>query len=1216
MNGSGFAREDELEVRLLGPLEVLRNGSLVQFGGPKPRALLVSLALEPRSVVSVDRLVEHLWPEERPDTAAHAVQVYVSQLRGALGPATIATRTPGYSLEIAADCVDADRFASVADAGRAAFERGDFEAAGALLRDALALWRGPALADFRYEPFAQTEIARLEELRLAALEMRLDADLALGRHEQVLGELEALVESQPLRERSHGQLMLALYRSGRQSDALAAYRRARATLVDDIGIEPGPELRELQNAILRQDTALLVETKATSAMQYRRLVTVLVAGVNRSIEALDPEASESVWRRCSETIAAAVTRHGGTLESNTVDGVTAAFGIPVSHEDDALRAARAALDICAIEMDVAVGIETGEVLTAPGDARRHMVAGDIVRTAAALARSARANEAVVGTAAARWIEHAAVLDPLVEPPPNAFRLVEISPTAPAFVRRLDALFVGRRKDLGVLSRALTRVVESASAQAVLVVGPAGVGKSRLVAEFANRSNARALFGRCLSYGDGITYWPIREILEQAGESDERRALLVALESDPPPAVAELALAFRRFCEALAREQPLVLAFDDLHWAEPTLLELVEHTADASVGSVLVVCTAREELLEDRPDFLGTDRLVLGSLSEQETVAVLAGLGGGALDANRRGQIVEAAEGNPLFLEQLFALAVDGAEHTLPETIQTLLAARLDRLDPGERAVLERAAVVGRDFTVVDVAFLLDQDATSQLAALANRGFVRPRGEHAFGFRHALVQEAVYRAAPKRLRAELHSRFAGRLDERGADLPELDELAGYHLEQAHRLRVEVRELDERTHTLARQAGRRLGSAGMRALKRGDMYAASNLLNRSTALLAPDDPRRSELLCEFALVRVAADDLGGAEEALAEAGSRARSAGDNSAEVRARMELEYIRLRSQPQRPADDLLRAAVEAIPVFEYARNRRALGRAWLLAGFVHGGYHGNHVAWEDAAERAFRHYRAVGWPTSTCVGEIAAALYWGPTHVDDAVRRCESLLADGRLDLQGHAYANVFLAGLIAQRHEFDHARELATSAESSLQELGLQAAIETYCSPVRGDIELLAGRPAAAEQIFRELCEALERAGDFSHLASRASDLADALAEQGRLAEAEEWTRVAEQHAAADDRNAQIMWRVVRARIETQAARPASAVALAHEAVELATSTDDLNRGARARLAVAEALVAAGENGGARAAATYALELYECKGNLVGAAHARSLRAAITPT
>jgi len=1229
MGGADRRHGRGIEIRLLGPLEALRDGHAVPLGGTKPRALLASLALEPGRVVSVDRLVENLWPGEPPNTAAHAVQVYVSQLRTALGSAAIATRAPGYAFELDPQCVDAHRFARLADDGRAALHVGDFTAASAALRDALALWRGPALAGFLYEPFAQLEVARLEDLRLVALEDRIEAELGTGRHAELAAELEALVDAQPLRERPRAQLMLALYRSGRQADALAVYRHARDMLVEELGIEPGPALKALEAAILRHDESLLPRVAAAApAMQFRRLVTLLHADVE--LPALDAEVAAQELRRCFRIVSAALTRHGGTADQVTGDAIVAAFGVPVSHEDDALRAARAALEIRTelasfgeehgVSLDVRIGIETGEVVATPSDSQRRFVSGEAVGIAARLAQAAERDEIVVGARAGRLIDHAAVLESLGEldvkgrrERVRAYSLLEIAPIAPAFERRLDAPFVGRTRELAVLRRALKDAVAGSSVRTIFVVGHPGVGKSRLAAELtARRKGVTALAGRCLSYGDGITYWPLREVLQQAQQGDERDAILAALDADSPPPAAELALAFRRFCETLARVRPLVLTFDDLHWGEPTFLDLVEYVASKSEAAILVVCLAREELVENRLAFLGdTERIVLDALSSEETDALLKGLGGGVLETDQRDRIVDAAEGNPLFLEQLLAIALEGAgERAMPETVQALLAARLDRLGPGERAVLERGAIVGKEFTADDVASLLDPDvahtAEAHLGTLSKRGFVRPHGAGALSFRHVLVQEAVYRSAPKRLRAELHGRFARRLDQVYADLAELDEFVGYHLEQAHRLHLELRETDE----LAGEAGRRLGAAGTRALRRGDVHAAGNLLERATSLLAVDHALRGELLCELGLVRVAAQDSDGAMTVLTEAIAGATEAGDARIEWRARIELEYIRLRRETQRTADDLLNATAEGIPVFERVSDRRALGRAWLLAGFVHGGHRGDHRTWQQSAERALEHYKAVGWPTSTCVGEIAAALYWGPTPVEDAVLRCESLLLDETLDLPGAAYLRAFLGGLLAQRQEFDRARERVQSAGTTLEDLGLRAATDTYCTPVLGEIELLAGNASLSAQVLRDLCDRLDEAKDFSHLASRASDLAEALAEQGLFDEADDWTRVAEARAATDDVKAQMMWRPIRARVHAHRGQFAIAEALAREAVALAEATDDLNRRAKTQRDFGDVLRLAGNARDATSAFGRALEFYEQKGNLAGAARVRTFQ------
>ena len=451
MDGASGAGTPNVELRLLGPIEVERDGAASALGGQKPRALLAVLALEPGRVVSVDGLVEALWPGDPPETAAHAVQVYVSQLRKALGP-VIATRAPGYVLELDPEHVDVHRFSRLAQEGRAALEGGEAAAAEvALARGARALARAGAGG-----------------FRLRAV--RADADRPTGGAARPASSKSGSTptsrwavtpssspssrrssQAEPLRERPRAQLMLALYRSGRQADALAAYRTARETLVEELGIEPGPELRELEAAILRQDESLLLEETplARPAMQFRRLVTIFFVDVVESMalaEALDPEALGTVLRSYFETVSTAITRHGGSVEKYVGDAVMAAFGIPVSHEDDALRAARAALDIRVgvaalnerlvhdhgIGLEVRIGIETGEVVATPTDARQRLVTGEAVGVAARLEQAASADEIVVGELAARLIDHAAGLESLglleikgKREPVQTFRLVEM-----------------------------------------------------------------------------------------------------------------------------------------------------------------------------------------------------------------------------------------------------------------------------------------------------------------------------------------------------------------------------------------------------------------------------------------------------------------------------------------------------------------------------------------------------------------------------------------------------------------------------------------------------------------------------------------------------------------------------------------------------------------------------------------------------------------------
>ncbi len=1248
MDGASRAGTQALDVRLLGPIEVERGGVPAALGGQKPRALLTVLALEPGRVVSVDRLVESLWPGEPPETASHAVQVYVSQLRKALGPKTLVTQAPGYVLELQADGVDVHRFLRLAQEGSAALESGEAAAAEVALREALALWRGPALADFLYEPFAQTHIARLEELRTVVVEERIEADLALGRHAELVAELEALVQAERLRERPRAQLMLALYRSGRQADALAAYRDARETLVDELGIEPGHELRGLEAAILRQDESLLLEEVplAKSAMQFRRLVTILFVDVVESMsiaEALDAEALSLVLRRYFETVSAAITRHGGAIEKYAGDSVMAAFGIPVSHEDDALRAARSALDIRAgvaalneqlmreygMGLDVRIGFEAGEVVATPTEARQRLVAGEAVGIASRLEQAAGSHEILVGELAGRLIDHAAVLDPLGEldikgrrQPVRAYRLLELTPVAPAFEARNEAPLVGRKRELAALRKALKRATDAGSVHVALVTGPPGVGKSRLAAELTRRAKGvTTLWGRCLSYGEGITYWPLREVVAQAPESGARDAFIAALDAGTPPPAPEIALLFRQFCSALAHEKPLVLALDDVHWAEPTLLELVEQLAAKGTGPALVVCVAREELLDERTGFLdgqsNVARIGLDALSGEEADALIDGLGGTVLESDQRARVASAAEGNPFFLEQLLALALEGGlgTGTIPETVQALLAARLDRLGPGERAVLERGAVIGKEFRLDDVVALLEPDAAPttevHMNALAARGFLRPAAPGEFRFRHVLVQQAVYRAAPKRLRAELHERYADRLDTESPDLPDLDEFVGYHLEGAYFLRTELSGSDRRTQRLAEDGGKRLRSAGMRALRRGDMPAASAVLRRSSQLLPADDAARREVVCDLALSYYAQHETERAIALLESLLEEPVSPATANTRARARTELEFIRLRNEVGRTADALLEAIESGIPIFERLRDDRALGRALLLSGWVHGGRRGRNAAWTADAERALEHYESAGWPLSLCLGQIAISLYWGPTPVADAMTRIETLRDRVETDLQGTANLDTFLGGLVAQLGDFERAREVVGGARSVFESLGLRAQALTYPVTVLGEIELLAGNAASAEAVLHELCADLERYGEFSHLASRASDLAETLFLLDRIDEAEKWTGVARRYAAHDDVQAQMMWRPVQARIELRKGAVDLADRLAREGLSVANTTDDLNRRAKAYAALGTVLRATGRQGAAESAYRQAIHLYEQKGNVAGVEQLRMLDA-----
>jgi len=491
-----------MEFGILGPLEVSDGDRLLRLSGARQKALLALLLLHANEVVSSDRLIDELWGEEPPEKAANALQARVSQLRKALGRSgseALVTRAPGYPLEVGPGELDVERFVRLAGEGRQALAQGDAAGAAATLGAALALWRGPALADFTYEPFGQGEIARLEEARLAALEERLEADLALGRHGELAGELEALVAAHPLRERLRGQLMLALYRSGRQAEALEAYQETRRVLVEELGIEPSPPLRELHAAILNQDAGLertaepkppRAEPSAPTlpvtlgpAREVRKTVTVLVSDRGRLLgQAPDPEAHRRAAELHLETVSPGLERHGGAVHGLHGQQVLAVFGIPLAHEDDALRAVRAAVELGDAS---AIGVATGEVLAGEAVSGQAVVTGEAVGVAARLAQAAATGEILIDEATRRLVRDAVHVDPAdVAPDGSVWRLCELETGAPAFVRHFETPLVGRERELAQVLQSFARAVEERTSCLFTLFGPAGIGKSRLAQELA------------------------------------------------------------------------------------------------------------------------------------------------------------------------------------------------------------------------------------------------------------------------------------------------------------------------------------------------------------------------------------------------------------------------------------------------------------------------------------------------------------------------------------------------------------------------------------------------------------------------------------------------------------------------------------------------------------------------------------------------------------
>jgi tetratricopeptide (TPR) repeat protein len=487
-------------------------------------------------------------------------------------------------------------------------------------------------------------------------------------------------------------------------------------------------------------------------------------------------------------------------------------------------------------------------------------------------------------------------------------------------------------------------------------------------------------------------------------------------------------------------------------------------------------------------------------------------------------------------------------------------------------------------------------------ALVQRRLLHRRGEGSFGFRHGLIQDAAYRAIPKALRAELHERYADVLDRTRPD----DEIVGYHLEQAAHLCAELGRRDRRALRLAEDAGARLGNAGLRALKQTDVAAASNLLSRAAPLLPAADAFRREVLCELGVALGTAGEPDGADRAFADARTAAAAAGDRATALRAELEAAARRVLTDPQGAAATFLQLADEALPVLKAHGDERALGRLWMLAGWVHGGVLGRYGLWAEAAERALEHYRRAGFPSSSCVAQIASALYFGPTHVDEAVPRCGVLL-DQADDLGGDASVRAYLAGLVAMRGRFELALDLLAESRNVFEDLGQVASVARVAGPIGAQVNLLAGDVDAAEEMLRESCRLLEGMRDRNPLATQAAELADLLYGRSRYDDAEGWVHVAQENAAADDVGAQCLWRLVAAKLRAREGATGTGEALAREAASLCDPTDNPDRRARVHGGLAEILMLDDRTEEAAREAEVALQLFEQKGNAVGAERLR---------
>jgi class 3 adenylate cyclase/tetratricopeptide (TPR) repeat protein len=982
----------------------------------------------------------------------------------------------------------------------------------------------------------------------------------------------------------------------------------------------------------------------------RRTVTVLFADVADSTplgERLDAEALRQVMSRWFERMSEVLERHGGTVEKFIGDAVMAVFGIPELHEDDALRAVRAATELrgalselnvelereLGVHIGIRVGVNTGEVVAGDGTGGQMLVTGDPVNVAKRLEEAARTGEILVGDETRRLVENAALFEPRDEltvkgktGPVVAWNVLGVIEGAPAYARRLDARLVGRTEELRKLRGAFASAVSARACRLVTVIGPAGIGKSRLATELSRdvRGQAQTLAGRCLPYGDGITFWPLVQIVGALGSDEGIRELLAGVDdgeivaervlsavgpTSTAAAGGEMFWAVRRLLEEAARKQPLVVMVEDIHWAAPTLLDLLEYLAGwIHDAPVLLLCLSRPDLLEERQGWLTTPNatgIVLTPLTDAESDALLDELAQEwPLDETARRQIKEAAEGNPLYVEQMTAmLAEGGPADAIPPSIHALLAARLDRLPPAERGVLERAAVAGKEFARSAVLQLSDgaqrEEVDARLLSLTRKDLLAPMPgrEDAYRFRHALIRDAAYAGIPKELRAQLHERFANwAIGTNAGRAGELDEIVGYHYEQAYRYREQLGPPDDASRQLARHAGELLGGAGRRAFARDDMPAALSLLDRAVALINEQDPARLELMRELSMALWWAGEVARAELLLNGLIDAAAAAGDRQQEWSGLIERAARKNVSGGDSGAEELLEVSRDAIAVFEELGYDAGLARAWRRIAYAHqmGSQYGSAG---EASERALVHARRAEdrHEEARIVDGLCTSLLWGPAAAAEAIERCEEMLAWSRGSRVMEANISISLAGLKGMRGDFEEARALAAGARQTYRELGLRLAVAGL-TQVSGPLELLAGNLEAAEQELREGLEIMEPVGSVGY---QAALLANVLLRRGAADEAERLASIAQTEAADDNIAAQVVWRGVKARLDADPL-------LAEEAVEVAELTDDLNLRADALVNLAESLRLADAPDQAADALQRAVALYEQKGNIVGAARA----------
>ena len=921
-------------------------------------------------------------------------------------------------------------------------------------------------------------------------------------------------------------------------------------------------------------------------------------------ETLDPEILRAVLERYHDTMRAVVERHGGRTEKFIGDAVVGVFGIPVVHEDDALRAARAALDMhgalpalnagladYGAVLQIRVGLQSGEVLAGEQSAHVGAVAGDAFNTASRLQVRAGAGETIVGDATAGLLGGSARLEPLAEMvlagkerPVRAFRLVSVDSHRRV---RTSTPLIGRERALSTLQRAYEDAVLDGACVLATVLGLPGIGKSRLARELAATlaGEATVLVGQTPTYGEGQTYAPVVEILVGAAQmpgrdsatvAGELRALLSGLPDGAAvadrladllgvgdgAAAGETSWAVRRLLEHLAGSRPLVVVVDDVHWADPALLDLLDKVVDELRAPVLVLCLSRPDLLDQQPGWAGGKRravtITLEPLAEDAAHELARLLLAGPGRDGVVSRVARAAEGNPFYLEQYAAMVAEGADIdvSLPPSIHSLLAARLDALDRGDADILAAAAAQGREFDVSILGLLLGTNGevaavTQTLERLEHRDLVR-RLDHPgerWAFSHALVRDAAERRLPKLVRAERHERLA--------ELLELDGLAdqetiGLHLERAAALRAELGLRDPQTVELETRAGRLLAAAGASAFARLDLLSASSLLGRAARLLPTAEAERLALLPDLG---VALTEIGRPEEGarlLEGAVTAARSAALPAEALRATVQLLSTRIYLEPSET--DLKQAQVAAratLAELEQIGDHQGLAQAWVLIEYLDE-MQGEISGAAEACIRAIEHARTAGRLREQiqASGELPYHTYHrgaAPDSIEQLAIRLggdDPIAEATSLTLRALAAA---LGGDVAAFREHDRAAAAARDSRG----LDFLSAAHDSILPL-AVLEL--GGEVEAERRFEQAAATMRRAGDvWWEFSIEVWRLVPLLA-QGKTSEAADLLRALEVYKAPRAVDTSTILTAARARVASEHGDEGEALRIGREAVRLA--------------------------------------------------------------